>query len=749
MKSQPPFSSDPLQTPLQFLKGIGPRKSAVLEKYGLKTVRDLFFYVPRRYLDRSAIVTIAQLRGIATIPSATEEQDVDVRRDYTVVGEVRSFRVVGFRAKARLVLVLADQTGTMQCIWFGGVQYWKNRFAIGETLAVSGQPTYYGNVLQFVHPDLDRIASPPGSEESDAVEVDWSKTLNTGGLVPLYPSSKELEQVGFDSGGFRRIISLALRQHLDLVIDSLPDSIIQSHKFIPLKTAIRSVHSPKQQGELNEALRRLKYDELFHFQLMLALKKRLIKHDTTGIAFSIESKLARQLVDSLPFQLTKAQVRAINEIAQDMKTPRPLNRLLQGDVGSGKTIVALIAILIAVDNGYQTVFMAPTEILAEQHYKTLRALLKDIPVNIRLLVGGQRSRLRRAVLDDIQRGTAQIVVGTHALFEREVDFANLGFIVIDEQHRFGVMQRASIRKKGANPDVLVMTATPIPRTLSLTVYGDLDVSVIDEMPRDRKPIKTILKYEEEKESVFQFVRETIGRGQQAYFVYPLIEESEKLDLKAATVHFEHLQKDVFPELRLGLIHGRLSSEEKDAVMHEFKGREIDILVATTVIEVGIDVPNACVMVIENAERFGLSQLHQLRGRVGRGAVQSHCILLVKRWIAKRAARVGAADAQLSLDQERQAERRLATMVSITDGFKIAEVDLQIRGPGDFFGTRQSGIPEFKVADIIADAQLLDTARKDAFDLVARDPHLQHSEHRKLAEHLRMQFRDALALVQVG
>jgi ATP-dependent DNA helicase RecG len=757
MTSQSLASSDPLETPLQYLKGIGPKKSAVLEKYGLRTVRDLFFYVPRRYLDRSAIVTIAQLRemtaslrtGLAL--SSEGEPGADVRRDYTVVGDVRSFKVVGFRSKARLVLILADATGTMQCVWFGGVHYWKNRFAIGETLAVSGQPSYYGGVLQFIHPDLDRIAGPPESEEPDVVEVDWSKTLHTGGLVPLYPSSKDLERLGFDSGGFRRVIGLALRQYIDAVTDSLPESIIRTHKFIPLKDAIRAVHSPKGDQELNESLRRLKYDELFYFQLKLALKRRLVKNDTKGIAFSVESKLARRLVDSLPFELTKAQIRVINEIAGDMKTPRPLNRLLQGDVGSGKTVVALIAILIAVENGYQAVFMAPTEILAEQHYKTLRAMLKGVPVNIRLLVGGQRSRLRRDVLDDVHRGTAQIVVGTHALFEKGVEFANLGFVVIDEQHRFGVMQRASIRKKGDNPDVLVMTATPIPRTLSLTLYGDLDVSIIDEMPKDRKPIKTLLKYEEEKESVFHFVREQIQQGRQAYFVYPLIEESEKLDLKAATVHFEHLQRDVFPDLRLGLIHGRLSSEEKDGIMQRFKDREIDVLVATTVIEVGIDVPNASLMVIENAERFGLSQLHQLRGRVGRGSEQSYCILLVKRWIARRAERAGmvTADLQLALDQERQAERRLATMVSTNDGFKIAEVDLQIRGPGDFFGTRQSGIPEFKVANILTDTKILEMARHDAFDLVARDPRLQLPEHRQLADYLRLHFRDALSLMRVG
>ncbi|MBI4535653.1 MAG: ATP-dependent DNA helicase RecG, partial [Ignavibacteriae bacterium] len=557
--------------------------------------------------------------------------------------------------------------------------------------------------------------------------------------------------VGLDSGGFRRAISSTFGAILKDVQETLPESLIRLHNLIPLKRALKGVHFPESQQELSESLRRLKYEEFFFFQLKLALKRHHLKEDMGGIAFSVESKLARQLVDSLPFKLTKAQVRVINEITSDMRIPKPMSRLLQGDVGSGKTIVALISMLIAVENGFQAVFMAPTEILAEQHYKTLVSLLGDISVNVRLLIGGQRTRLRRDVLDDLQRGSAQIVVGTHALFEKQVEFAKLGFVVIDEQHRFGVVQRAKIRKKGANPDVLVMTATPIPRTLSLTLYGDLDVSTINELPVGRKPIKTVLRYEEEKESVYHFVRDQVKSGRQSYFVYPIIEESEKLELKAATVHFNHLKDDVFPELRLGLIHGRMGGSEKDEVMERFKRGEIDILVATTVIEVGIDVPNATVMVIEDAERFGLAQLHQLRGRVGRGSDKSYCILLAKRWVAQRAERLARkpADAQSALDEQRQAERRLATMVATTDGFKIAEVDLQIRGPGDFFGTRQSGIPEFKVADILTDTELLDAARADASAIITRDPQLRSPEHSMLASNLRAHYREALSLLHVA
>ena len=431
MSGSTQVAADPLLQPVQYLRGIGPKKSAALENVGVRTVFDLFFYVPRRYLDRSAIVTIAQLRRLSQQggffdPGSPDAPPVEVRRDYTVVGEVRSFRVMGVGRKARFVLILADQTGSMQCVWFGGVNFWKKAFRVGETLAVSGQPTVFAGVLQFVHPDLDRISPPMGGEErpdplgepdqqEGALAVDWAKTLNTGGLVPLYPSGQELARVGLDSAGFRRTIGSVILTHLDRVKDVLPEPLLAAHGLVPLTDAIRSVHFPRNDAELQQGLRRLKYHELFLFQLKLALKRRWMKHQPNGISFNPKSALARTLVDSLPFTLTKAQVRVIREISTDMESPKPMNRLLQGDVGSGKTIVALIAMLIAVENGYQAVFLAPTEILAEQHYKTLTALLADLPVNIRLLVGAQRTRLRRDVLEDVRSGSAQIIVGTHAL----------------------------------------------------------------------------------------------------------------------------------------------------------------------------------------------------------------------------------------------------------------------------------------------------------------------------------------------
>jgi ATP-dependent DNA helicase RecG len=753
MEDETRQTRDDIDRPVQFLKGIGPARAEALAGRGIATVRDLLLHVPRRYLDRSTFVTVERLRreafnGSQDGPPTRRRVRGTVSRSYTVLVEVRSFRVSGFRAKSRLIVVMADTTGSIQCVWFGGVQYWKNRFRVGEVLAVSGTPSVYGNVLQFVHPEIDRVAGPDENGGTNPEEIEFTRLINTGGLVPLYPSSGDLERVGLDSSGFRRVIRNVLLEHDLSLPDVLPHSLREKRGLIPFHDAIRQVHAPGSQSELDLALRRLKYEEFFFFQLMLARARARLKERTKGISFSIRSKLARQLVDGLSFKLTAAQKRVINEITSDMQSEKPLHRLLQGDVGSGKTVVALIAILIAVENGYQAAFMAPTEILAEQHFRTLASFLTGIEVNVRLLVGKQKSRLRKDILDDISRGSAQIVVGTHALFEESVEFAKLGLVVIDEQHRFGVVQRASIRQKGNHPDVLVMTATPIPRTLSLTLYGELDVSVIDEMPRDRKPVDTLLKYDDEKEWVYELTRKQVKLGGQAYYVYPIIEESEKVDLKAATSHYQHLRTDVFPGLRLGLIHGRLSGEEKEDVMGRFVRGEIDILVGTTVIEVGIDVPNATLMVIENAGRFGLSQLHQLRGRVGRGSEKSTCILLAE---TRRAVGMIPFDGSYGEAEESAiaAEKRLRTMVETSDGFKIAEVDLQLRGPGDFFGTRQSGVPLFRVASLLTDLGILEEARADAFAIIARDPDLSLPEHRSLVWHLDRYHREASSLMQTA
>ncbi|MCX6135018.1 MAG: ATP-dependent DNA helicase RecG [Ignavibacteriales bacterium] len=722
------------ESPLQYVKGIGPKRAAALESVEIRTVRDLLHNFPFDYLDRSSIVSIRDLKKY-----------VDAEKPVTVIGQVFRQEMRRSRRSNRLIFILTleDATGHLPCVWFEGVQWFKDAFEAGELLAVSAYPDFdkLGRI-QFTHPEFDRLK---GAEEED--EPDWGKLFNTGSIIPKYSSTADLTKVGLDSRGFRRITRSALKSHLNTVEEFLPDEIRARENLAGCRTALGQIHFPANQDELAAARRRLKFDELFFLQLMLAFRKRRLSEEKKGITYSTESELARSLAGSLPFELTRAQRRVLNEIADDMRAPKPMNRLLQGDVGSGKTIVALLAMLVAVQNGYQVALMAPTEILADQHFRTLAGYLKNLPVTVRLLTGGQRKKLREDVLEDIRSGRAHIVVGTHALIEENVSFAQLGFVVIDEQHRFGVMQRATLRGKGLNPDVLVMTATPIPRTLSLTVYGDLDVSVIDEMPADRKPIKTGVRLENQKEKVYQFVREEVRRGRQAYIVFPLIEESEKVDLKAATEEFEHLKTAVFPEYTLGLLHGRMKSEEKDGIMGRFKAGEIHVLVSTTVIEVGIDIPNATIMIVENAERFGLSQLHQLRGRVGRGADQSYCILVANYgWFDdhRRGKEVG------ELKREKlNAQIRLDTMVETSDGFKIAEVDLKLRGPGEIFGIRQSGIPEFRIANPVEDGDIIAIARKEAFLLVEQDPQLRLSSHKNLRKHFEERYRDALALGSIA
>lgn len=728
MNGQP--SSD-----IQYVKGIGPVRANVLRTVGIHSVQDLLYYFPYDYLDRSRITKIKELPAL-----------VEAGNEVTVIGSVFRAETKYTRNRKKIFfLTIKDDTGYVQCVFYGGIEWFQKAFSPDEVLAVSSVPELDRyNRVQFIHPEFDRLKS---NDEED--ETDWSSLLHTGAIIPKYPSGEELRNAGLDNRGFRRILRNAVNNNLQALTEHLPREILQRNTLLDIGSAIRMIHFPKSYTERDHALRRLKFDELFYFQLLMAYRKRELQGELKGVSFETNRTLTEQLRTVLPFELTTAQKRVIQEIFTDMKKPVPMNRLLQGDVGSGKTIVALFAMLTAIENGYQCALMAPTEILAEQHWRSIRNFLRDIPVNIRLLVGGQKKKLRDDVLEDIRRGTAQIVVGTHAIIQEHVQFANLGFAVIDEQHRFGVSQRAMLREKGKqNPDVLVMTATPIPRTLSLTVYGDLDVSVIDEMPRDRKPIRTALRYEKDKGKIFDFVKAELKKGRQAYIVYPLIEESEKVDLKAATKEFEFLREKIFPEYSVGLLHGRLSSEEKDAMMMQFKQNQIHILVATTVIEVGIDIPNATTMIIENAERFGLSQLHQLRGRVGRGAEQSYCILITDEHYKTKALQLSSNRAEARREVQ-ATQTRLETMVKTNNGFTIAEVDLELRGAGEYFGTRQSGLPEFRLANIIVDGEILTAARKEAFDLVDRDPHLSRSENRAIRKEFEHVFQDLLSFVRVG
>ncbi len=720
---------------IQYVKGIGPVRAAALLDAGIDSVQKLLYYFPYDYLDRSRITKINDLPKL-----------VEAGNEVTVIGSVFRAEMKYTRNRKRIFfLTLKDDTGYVTCVFYNGVEWYQKAFEAGEILAVSSVPELDKyNRVQFIHPEFDRLKS-----KDDEDDTDWNSLLHTGAIIPKYSSNEQLRNAGLDNRGFRRILRSAIQNNLNVLSEHIPRDILQRNTLLDIYSAIKMIHFPKSYGENQHALRRLKFDELFYFQLLMAYRKRELKGELKGIQFKPERTLTVTLKNALPFELTEAQKRVIMEILNDMQAPTPMNRLLQGDVGSGKTIVALFAMLTAIENGFQCAIMAPTEILAEQHWRSIRNFLQDVPVNIRLLVGGQKKKLRDEVLEDIRRGTAHIVVGTHALIEEKVQFANLGFVVIDEQHRFGVAQRATLREKGKlNPDVLVMTATPIPRTLSLTLYGDLDVSVIDELPKNRKPIRTALRFEKDKAKIFDFVQQEIKKGRQAYIVYPLIEESEKVDLKAAVKEFEYLSEQVFPELTLGLLHGRLPPEEKDALMQQFKKNQLQILVSTTVIEVGIDVPNATIMIIENAERFGLSQLHQLRGRVGRGAEQSFCILITDDKYKKQKLQLTTNRAQ-ARQEIFATEKRLATLVETNDGFKIAEVDLELRGSGDYFGTRQSGLPGFQVANIVTDADILAIARREAFELVARDPHLRRTENKNVRKEFEFVFKDLLSYVRVG
>jgi ATP-dependent DNA helicase RecG len=568
-----------------------------------------------------------------------------------------------------------------------------------------------------------------GSELADVMAAD---PVNFGRTVPIYPLSEGLNQKLM-----RKILKEVVDGFAHCLETCLPVEIVKRNGLLSVDRAVSDVHFPDNSADprpLNDwstpAHRTLSFDELFFLELGLALKKRGADIEQ-GISFPVTHKYTRPLLKILPYFLTNAQKRVLTEIKNDMAAPHPMHRLVQGDVGSGKTIVALLAALLAVENEYQVAIMAPTEILAEQHYLNIHRYCEQLGIEVCLLTSGLKGKAKKERLESVTTGKANIVIGTHAVIQEKVEFFRLGLGIIDEQHRFGVLQRGVLKKKGQNPDILVMTATPIPRTLAMTVYGDLSLSVIDELPPGRSPVVTKTCHESQRKQVYRSIRDEVGKGRQAYIIYPLVEESDKLELKAASQMAQHLADEIFPDLRTGLLHGRMKPEEKEAVMGAFKSRETDILVATTVVEVGIDVPNATVMVIEHAERFGLSQLHQLRGRVGRGNGQSRCILL--------------AGGKLTAD----AEKRLRVMEQTCDGFKIAEADLEIRGPGDFLGTRQSGLPEFRVANIFRDGRILEQARREAFALVEKDPDLARPENALIRQELMRRWGGRLELAGVA
>lgn len=690
--------AEPDRVPIQFIKGVGPRLASVLKKKGIETVGDALYFFPRTYEDRRTIKKISELR-----PGTRE----------TITGKIMLAGRVGARRRSLYQITISDGTGTLTLLWFRfSEEYLRNAYKKGASVILTGDVGVgYRGELQIVHPRPEDIEVIEEGEEIDEDHLHFNR------IVPIYPLTEGLRQ-----RRMRRIMKSVVDGYATSVPPGLPDPIKRKRGVIDLNAALSRVHFPSNDENIvnlsdkdsvyaSPPHKTLSYYEFFLMELGLALKKRDVA-ELDGISFSPTGELTGELISGLPFRLTSAQERVLSEIERDMRSGRPMNRLLQGDVGSGKTIVSLLSMLKAVECGYQAVLMAPTEILAEQHLSSVMSYVKGMGLRVVFLKSGLGRGEKNAYYKAIASGEAQIAVGTHALLEEKVDFRKLGLVVIDEQHRFGVMQRARLMEKGLNPDVLVMTATPIPRTLALTVYGDLDVSVLDELPPGRKGIRTKIYYDHKgsREKAYEAVRKELAKGRQAYVVYPMIEESENpdfKDLKYATQMAEELKNDIFPEFRVGLLHGRMKTEEKEAVMKRFVSRHIDILVSTTVIEVGVDVPNATVMVVENAERFGLTQLHQLRGRVGRGGHDSYCILIS------------------GFKRSEDAEKRLSIMEETSDGFRVAEADLMIRGPGDFLGTKQSGLPEFRFADILRDARILGEAREDAFLIVKEEPRLEN------------------------
>jgi ATP-dependent DNA helicase RecG len=715
-----------LSTPVQYVKGIGPRLAEILAAKGLNTVDDLLHYLPFRYEDRLNPRSVAELR-----PGEMA----------TVIADVRNSGLFRTRRMPIFQLTVGQGRNRLKCLWFNAT-YLQNRFQAGQMVALYGKVEQdRDGELQIIQPQFEILGDIYEEGGADEAEKKAAASLEIGRIVPIYESTG---QGKLTPRWFRRIIRWALDNLGPDAPDPIPAAVRTHLSLIAPREALAKVHWPDPGESFNDlqssrtpAHIRLIFDELFFIELGLELKRRE-QRARTGIAFQTGTGVREAIKKILPFHPTGAQKRVLKEIATDMQAPFPMRRLLQGDVGSGKTIVAFQAAIIAIENGYQVALMAPTEILAQQHYFSARQILEKAGYRIVLLTGSLEQDRKRAVRRHIAQGNAQLVIGTHALIQEGVEFEKLGLVIVDEQHRFGVMQRLKLMQKSdegtkiAEPDVLVMTATPIPRTLALTLYGDLDVSVLDELPPGRTPVVTRAVTDERAPEVWDFVRKQITAGHQAYVVYPVIEENEERELKAAQQMFRQLRDKTFSDLHVGLLHGRLDPDEKEHIMREFQRGEINVLVATTVIEVGVDVSNAAIMVIEHADRFGLAQLHQLRGRIGRGAAKSYCILMYGGKVSE------------------EGQRRVDAMVRTNDGFQIAELDLELRGPGEFFGTKQAGIPSFRVANIIRDRQLLEMAKREAaFVLSGPNQEISQGEIDRALKHMRTRWALSYGLVEVG
>jgi len=663
-------------------------------------VGDLLHYYPRRYLDRTSIKTIRELR---------------VGDEAVVIGTVENTATVPTRRKVIFTMTLTDGTGHLTCQWFQGISWISDKFNIGDTVAVFGKIDFY-NGMKLTHPDFDILE--PGEDP-----------VNTGKILAQYPSSADLKAVGLSGSGFRKIISNAFERISEPIPDHFSSAFLQRFGLMPLDAALHVIHQPQTLEDLQPAIFRLKFDEHFFIQLLMALRRKA-RQENHGRVFLSKGPYVKRMYDELPFQLTKAQITVLQEIHADLKSSHQMNRLLQGDVGSGKTVVAMLTAATVIGNGAQVAVMAPTEILADQHFRSFSKYCELVGIRCALLKGGMKAKPRAEILESLKNGDLQLIVGTHALIQADVEFKDLGMVIVDEQHRFGVLQRKELTQKGLNPEMLAMTATPIPRTLAITYHGDLDISVINELPKGRLPVKTTLVEPGRLEKVYAFMRSEMTAGRQCFVIYPIIEESEKLDLKAADKGYLFLKDKIFPDFKVGYIHGKMKTAEREMQMAGFVANELQLLVATTVVEVGIDVPNASVMVIENAERFGLSQLHQLRGRIGRGSYQSHCVLVQRK-------------------ETEDARYRLRVMESTNDGFVISDRDLKLRGPGEFFGKKQHGYMKTQLANFIEDGPIIRTARQAAFRLVSEDPKLQKTHHRRLRRHFMTHYKSMLEFVNIG
>ena len=700
MASETTYYQTNLDTDITYLKGVGPQRGNALKQYGVENVGHLLYHFPRRYLDRTTIQYI---------------RDTKIGEEAVIIGKVESFGMKQARKRRYFQMLLNDPTGYLTCVWFNSISWITDKFQEGDTVAVFGKLEFH-NGFQIIHPEFDIL-----EEGEDPV--------NTGKILAQYPSTAPLKAVGLDSRGFRKIIQTALEQISNDITDYFTPELRKKEGLYILQKALEQIHNPDNDKTLKTAIYRLKYDEHFFLQLLMALKKKY-RENNVGRVFSDRGKFEKEIFDKLNFTLTNAQIKVLREIRSDLASSKPMNRLIQGDVGSGKTIVAVLATAIVLSHGAQAAIMAPTEILAEQHYQSFIQFCKPVGIRIELLTGTLKKTEKDSICKDLETGEIHLIVGTHALIQEGVNFKDLGIIIVDEQHRFGVQQRKLLIDKGYFPEILALTATPIPRTLAFTIHGDMEISIIDELPKNRLPIITKVIIPKRINKVYDFMKKEMDAGRQCFVIYPIIEESEKMDWKAADTGYKYLKEQVFPNYSIGYINGKMKKEERDAQMEAMSNNNIQCLVATTVVEVGIDIPNATIMIIENAERFGLTQLHQLRGRIGRGSKQSYCILIQN-------------------GHNPDSNHRLKIMESTSNGFTISDEDLKLRGPGEFFGTRQHGYIKSKIANFIEDGPIIRQTRKRAFEMVESDPQLKMNKHQSIREQFKENYKHMLEFVNIS